>query len=119
VHRFTIGQRKGLGLATGVPLYVTEIRAATRTVVVGPREALEATRLTASGVNWVAGEPPAGRIRIAAQIRHRHVAAPACVEARPDGRTTVDFDRPQRAIAPGQAVVFYEGDAVVGGGWID
>jgi tRNA-uridine 2-sulfurtransferase len=119
VHRFTVGQRKGLGLATGTPLYVTEIHADTRTVVVGPREALETTRLTASGVNWIGGEPPAGRIRVAAQIRHRHVAASAYVEACPDGRAAVDFDRPQRAIAPGQAVVFYAGDAVVGGGWID
>jgi tRNA-specific 2-thiouridylase len=120
IHRFTVGQRKGLGLAspTGVPMYVLALRQADQQVVVGPKSSLEQTRLTASGVNWMAGEP-AGAHRVAAQIRHRHPAAPATVRSLGDARAFVDFDAPQLAITPGQAVVFYEGDTVVGGGWID
>jgi tRNA-specific 2-thiouridylase len=119
VHRFTVGQRKGLGLATGTPLYVLELRPADNEVVVGPREALEETTLTASGVNWISGEIPAEPIRVLAQIRHRHVAASAQVRALPEGRAELEFDAAQTAITPGQAVVFYDGDVVVGGGWID
>jgi tRNA-uridine 2-sulfurtransferase len=119
VHRFTVGQRKGLGLATGTPLYVQEIRPETKTVVVGPREALERRRLTASGVNWIAGTRPERRLSVHAQIRHRHAAAAAHVTPLDDDRADVEFEEPQRAIAPGQAVVFYDGDAVVGGGWIE
>lgn len=119
VHRFTVGQRKGLGLAVGVPLYVLEIDAPSNTVVVGPRAALEGTSLTASRVNWIAGEPPASPLRVAARIRYRHREAPASVVALDDRRAAVQFDEPQAAIAPGQAVVFYDGDAVIGGGWID
>jgi tRNA-specific 2-thiouridylase len=119
IHHFTIGQRKGLGLATGTPLYVLELRPIENQVVVGPREALEETTLSASGVNWIAGAPPAGTLRVQAQIRHRHLAASAQVRALPDNRVELDFDAPQTAITPGQAVVFYDGDLVVGGGWID
>jgi tRNA-specific 2-thiouridylase len=119
VHHFTIGQRKGLGLATGTPLYVLELRPTENEVVVGPREALEATTLTASGVNWIAGVPPVETLRVHAQIRHRHVAAGAQVRALTDNRIKLDFDAPQTAITPGQAVVFYDDDRVVGGGWID
>jgi tRNA-specific 2-thiouridylase len=119
VHRFTIGQRKGLGISAGIPLYVVDIDAAASVVTVGPREALERTALTASGVNWMSGEPPAAPVRVGAQIRHRHTEAPATVTALEGRRARVDFDRPQSAIAPGQAVVFYEGDVVLGGGWID
>jgi tRNA-specific 2-thiouridylase len=120
IHRFTVGQRKGLGLSspTGVPMYVLALRPAEQRVVVGPKASLEQTRLTASGVNWIAPEPPAA-LRIAAQIRHHHQAAPAAVRAVGDARAEVIFDQPQLAISPGQAVVFYNGDSVVGGGWID
>jgi len=119
VHRFTVGQRKGLGLAaTGSPMYVLAIRAGERQVIVGPKTALEQTTLTASGVNWIV-EKPTAPIRAAAQIRHRHQAAPATIRATADDRAEVTFDEPQVAITPGQAVVFYEGDMVVGGGWID
>jgi tRNA-specific 2-thiouridylase len=118
VHRFTVGQRKGLGLATGVPLYVVHIDAPSASVTVGPRAALERRTLTASGVNWIAGSPPSDP-RVTAQIRHRHREAPALVEPLEAGRTRVTFDEPQTAVAPGQAVVFYAGDEVVGGGWID
>jgi tRNA-specific 2-thiouridylase len=120
IHRFTVGQRKGLALAspTAAPMYVLALRPADQQVVVGPRSSLEQTRLTASGVNWIL-EEPAGPLRVAAQIRHRHQAAPATVRALGDAHAEVVFDTPQLAISPGQAVVFYDGDAVVGGGWID
>ena len=120
VHRFTVGQRKGLGLASsrGVPMYVLQLRPAERQVVVGPKSSLERTTLTASGVNWIAPEP-AARIRATVQIRHRHRAASAIVRSLGDGRAAVAFDSPQLAITPGQAVVFYDGDSVIGGGWID
>jgi tRNA-uridine 2-sulfurtransferase len=119
VHRYTIGQRKGLGIAAPAPLYVLRLDAETRTVVVGARKALERTRLTASGVNWIATDAPADWSRVEAQIRHRHQPAAARVRSMADGRAELEFDVPQPAITPGQAVVFYDGDVVVGGGWID
>jgi len=120
IHRFTVGQRKGLGLSlpTVTPMYVLALRPADQQVVVGPKASLEQTRLTASGVNWII-ETPTGTLRVGAQIRHHHQAAPAAVRSLGDGRADVVFDAPQLAISPGQAVVFYDGDAVVGGGWID
>jgi tRNA-specific 2-thiouridylase len=119
VHRFTIGQRKGLGLATGIPLYVVGIDAEDASVTVGPREALERGALTASRVNWISGQTPASPIRAAARIRYRHREAPATITPLGDGRASVAFDTPQSAITPGQAVVFYDGEVVLGGGWID
>jgi tRNA-specific 2-thiouridylase len=119
VHRFTVGQRKGLRLSSHAPLYVLEIRPQDSAIVVGPREALERATLTASNVNWIACDPPASRIGVTAQIRHRHREAPARVHALDGGRAALEFDTPQTAITPGQAVVFYDGDVVVGGGWID
>jgi len=120
IHRFTVGQRKGLGLSspTGTPLYVLSLRPTAQQVVVGPKTSLERTRLTASDVNWIVAEP-SGTLRAAAQIRHHHQAAPAAVRSLGEGRAEVVFDAPQLAISPGQAVVFYDGDAVIGGGWID
>jgi tRNA-specific 2-thiouridylase len=122
IHRFTVGQRKGLGLAhspTGQPMYVIALKPADGDVVVGPKTSLERTALTASGVNWVEGVP-GNRRRITAQIRHRHRPAAGFVEALDDRtRAAVTFDEPQLAITPGQAVVFYDDDIVVGGGWID
>jgi tRNA-specific 2-thiouridylase len=118
IHRFTIGQRKGLGLSGTAPLYVLELKSADRQVIVGPRASLERTALTASSVNWILAEP-AGAIPATAQIRHRHQPAAATVRALPDNRAEVVFDAPQVAITPGQAVVFYDGDVVVGGGWIE
>ena len=119
VHRFTIGQRKGLGIASTIPLYVLSIDAEGGTVTVGSRDALEQMRLTASGVNWISIDAPQSPERVAAQIRHRHKPAAGAVRALPDGRAEMIFDEPQPAITPGQAVVFYDGDIVVGGGWID
>jgi tRNA-specific 2-thiouridylase len=119
VHRFTVGQRRGLGLSAPIKLYVVGIDAEARTVTVGPREALERTTLDASGVNWIAGTPPAAGTRVTAQIRHHHREAAATLEPRQDSTVHVTFDEPQHAVAPGQAVVFYDGDTVLGGGWIE
>jgi tRNA-uridine 2-sulfurtransferase len=119
VHRFTVGQRKGLGLASPIPLYVVGIDAGAKTVTVGPREALERIELTASGVNWISGVEPEAGTRVTARIRHRHREAAASVDPLTGRRVRVRFDDPQSAVAPGQAVVMYDGDVVVGGGWID
>ena len=119
VHRFTIGQRKGLGLSSAEPLYVLAIKPGTAQVVVGPREALGCARLTASGVNWMSGVAEPEWRTLTAQIRHRHVAAAARVRALDTSRAEVEFDTPQTAVTPGQSVVFYEGDEVIGGGWIE
>jgi tRNA-specific 2-thiouridylase len=119
VHHFTVGQRKGLGLSAGIPLYVLAIDARRQRVTVGPRTALGRTQFTASRVNWMLWDPPSSPRRVTAQIRFRHPEAPARVRALDASRAVVEFDEPQTAIAPGQAVVFYEGDAVAGGGWID
>ncbi len=119
VHRFTIGQRKGLGLSSAEPLYVTAINPESAQVVVGSREDLGRLSLAASTVNWIGGVAPADWLRVTAQIRHRHAAAPARVRSTDEGRAELEFDAPQTAITPGQAVVFYNGDEVLGGGWID
>jgi tRNA-uridine 2-sulfurtransferase len=119
IHRYTVGQRKGLGLSGAEPLYVLALDVPERRVVVGPREALEETRLTASEVNWIAGSEPADDLDVAVQIRHRHSAARAVVHALPGRRAQVEFAEPQRAVTPGQAAVFYASDEVVGGGWIE
>jgi tRNA-uridine 2-sulfurtransferase len=119
IHRFTVGQRKGLRISAPAPLYVVRIEAATRTVVVGSRRDLERRVLEASRVNWVAGVEPAAPITASVQIRYRHPAAPATIESLGDGRARVTFDAPQPAITPGQAAVFYDRDEVLGGGWID
>jgi tRNA-specific 2-thiouridylase len=119
IHRFTVGQRKGLGIALAEPTYVLQLRPAEKEVVVGRRQDLERTTLTASTVNWISGKPPERSIRVTAQIRHRHDPAPGTVSALDDARASLEFDTPQIAITPGQAVVFYDEDKVLGGGWID
>jgi tRNA-specific 2-thiouridylase len=119
LHRYTVGQRKGLGLATGQPMYVLRLEPLDDRLVVGPREELGRSAFTAARVNWIAGAPPSGPIRATVRIRHRHQDAAATIE--PDGDTCahVSFDVPQAAVTPGQATVFYDGDSVLGGGWID
>ena len=119
IHRFTVGQRKGLGLSSPIPLYVVGIDAGTATVTVGPRAALDRQELTASGVNWIAGFPPPPGSRVTAQIRHRHTPAHGTLDPIGADRARMTFDAAQAAIAPGQAAVFYDGDVVIGGGWID
>ena len=119
IHQFTIGQRKGLGLSTGIPLYVVKIDARDNSVVVGGKNELGRSTLTASRVNWITGEPPTTPIRAAAQIRHRHREAPGVLTPHDADRAEMVFDEPQTAVTPGQAVVFYDDDSVIGGGWID
>ena len=119
VHRFTVGQRRGLGVSSPAPLYVLRIDSESRDVTVGPRSSLTRSDLTASGVNWIATDAPGDWFRCGAQIRHRHAAAPGRVRALNGGRAEFVFDTPQPAVTPGQAVVFYDEDTVVGGGWIE
>src|SRR6185503_5549981 len=107
IHRFTVGQRKGLGLATGTPLYVLRIDAESGNVTVGPRDRLERAAFMASGVNWISAPPPATWLTTAAQIRHRHRPALGRVRAIDDGRAEFEFIDPQPAVTPGQAAVFY------------
>jgi len=119
VHRFTIGQRKGLRLSSSDPLYVLAIDAASARVTVGPKDALGRETLTAALVNWTSGEAPLDWAPVAAQIRHRHTAAPGRVRALDGQRAEFVFDEPQSAVTPGQAVVFYADEEVLGGGWIE
>jgi tRNA-uridine 2-sulfurtransferase len=118
IHRYTVGQRKGLRLSSSEPLYVLEIDAGSRTVVVGDRTGLDRTAFGVVDVNWTAGYPPPAALRAAVQIRHRHEPALATISGSGDGRAEVVFDTPQRAVTPGQAAVFYDGEEVLGGGWI-
>ncbi|MGB2716443.1 MAG: tRNA 2-thiouridine(34) synthase MnmA [Vicinamibacterales bacterium] len=119
IHRFTVGQRKGLGLASPIPLYVVDIDADTNSLTVGPRDSLQRDSLTASGVNWISGSAPSPRSRATAQIRYRHREAAATITPLDAARAHVQFDEPQNAVTPGQAVVFYNNEVVIGGGWID
>ena len=119
VHRFTVGQRKGLGISAPTPLYVIKIDAESRDVTVGPKASLDRASLTASGVNWISVDAPSDWLSVSAQIRHRHTAAAGRVRALPGGRAELVFDDPQSAVPPGQAVVFYDDEEVVGGGWIE
>lgn len=118
IERYTIGQRKGLGYAAGSRRYVLEIIPQTNEVVLGDREDLLADELVASRVNWLTDGPPREPLRCTAKIRYRHAGAAAVVTATDSG-AVVRFDEPQSAITPGQAVVFYDGDRVLGGGWIE
>ncbi len=119
VHNFTVGQRKGLGVATGSPLYVIQIKNDTRQVVVGKDEELYSRTLRARRVNLLSTVELREPMRVAVKIRHKHQPAPAMIESVGRDEIRVTFDDPQRAITPGQAAVFYDGDIVVGGGWIE
>jgi tRNA-uridine 2-sulfurtransferase len=118
VHNFTIGQRKGLGFAAGKPRYVLSIDPQENRVVVGEDDALRKNICEIEDVNWIFLENPQTPVRAIAKIRHKHEPAPATVEPLSAHRARVRFDSPQRAITPGQAAVFYDGDRVLGGGWI-
>ncbi len=119
IIRYTIGQRKGLGIAFGKPTFVVDIRPETNEVVLGSNEELMGRELSASDFNWIAGEPPADAFTCRAKIRYRQEEQPASVTVLADGRVHLSFDEPQRAITPGQAVVLYDGDTVLGGGVIE
>ncbi len=119
IEQFTVGQRKGLGFAAGERRYVLQIVPGENEVVVGSREELLASALQASDVNWLVEATPTQTLTCQAKIRYRHTAAPARVTVLSEGRAKVEFDDPQSAVAPGQAVVFYDGERVLGGGWIE
>ncbi len=122
VHQFTIGQRRGIGVALGQPRYVVGIEPEANRVVIGTREELLSRSLTAGQVTWMRcpGVEPEEPLRALAQIRYHHQAAPATVRGLGDGRIEVAFDEPQSAMTPGQAVCLYdEEQAILGGGWIE
>lgn len=118
IHNFTVGQRKGLGVATGSPLYVLQIDGDDRRVVVGRDEELYSPTLRAHRLNWIAIADLTVPVRVQVKIRNRHQPASATIAPAGDDEVLVTFDQPQRAITPGQAAVFYQGESVVGGGWI-
>lgn len=118
IHRYTIGQRRGLGIANEKPLYVVQIERAKNQIIVGEADELESVEFTAKGVNWVAFDEPADPVRAEVKVRYRHEPSPATIYPLPSSGARIVFDEPQRAITPGQATIFYNGDEVVGGGWI-
>lgn len=118
VEHFTIGQRKGLGIAFGQPRYVVRIEPEARRVVIGTKGQLARSELTAAEANWLVDEP-AGPLRCRVKIRYRSPPAEATVEALPGGRFRVEFAEPCYGVAPGQAAVCYDGERVLGGGWIE
>ena len=118
IHRYTIGQRRGIGIAAERPLYVIGIDAPRNRVVVGEQDELLAKEFVAAGVNWIANDNLQDPVRAEVRVRYRHTPAPATITPLDNGRARVMFDEPQRAITPGQATVFYRDDEVLGGGWI-
>jgi tRNA-specific 2-thiouridylase len=118
VHNYTIGQRKGLGFATGKPVYVLAIDPEKNRVIVGEDDSLRTTSFEIENMNWISIAEPTAPLRAQVKIRHKHDPAPATVEALPGNRARITFDSPQRAITPGQAAAIYSGDVVLAGGWI-
>jgi tRNA-specific 2-thiouridylase len=118
VYSFTVGQRRGLGIAKGKPLYVVKVDPGRNRVVVGEERDIFKTRLLANNVSWVDGIS-SGEIEVKAKIRYRHAESEARVSVLSDSEALVEFKAPQRAMTPGQAIVFYQEDRVLGGGWIN
>lgn len=118
IEFYTIGQRKGLGLSAPKPLYVVELDAANNRVIVGDETMLDRAEFRVERCNWIPFEQPPASIEVTAKIRYNHPGTPATVTPTPDGGARVRLHEAQRAITPGQACVFYQGDLVVGGGWI-
>jgi tRNA-specific 2-thiouridylase len=120
VHHFTVGQRRGLGVATGEPLYVISTDPESQRVLVGGSDELLRGRFFAGSVNWISIAGVGQPVRAEVKIRNRHAAAPATLQPTDDpARVEVVFDEPQRAVTPGQGAVFFQGDLVLGGGWIE
>ncbi len=117
VHHFTVGQRRGLGFGLGTPQYVVSIDALKRRVQIGPKESLYSQRAVVTDVRWL-GDEPSSRLRCGVQIRYRRVPQPAMVRRIDERSVAVLFDEPELAVTPGQAAVFYDGDEVLGGGFI-
>ena len=109
---------RALGIANEKPLYVIQIERAKNQIIVGEDNELDSKEFTAKGVNWVAFDEPSEPVRAEVKVRYRHEPAPATIYALYDNGARIVFDEPQRAITPGQATIFYNGDEVVGGGWI-
>jgi len=118
IEGFTVGQRKGLGVAMGERYFVVRVEPTTRRVVIGRHEELARHELTAQRTNWQV-DPPEGEFRCLAKIRYNAQPCPATASVLPDRRLQVTFDEPRFGVAPGQAVVCYDGDRVLGGGWIE
>src|SRR5437764_3324379 len=118
IHGFTVGQRKGLGVATGSPLYVLQIKGDQRQVVVRDQENLYSKALLTKRTNLISTDDLREPMQVSVKIRHRHEPAFAMIEKTAEDEILATFDQPQRAVTPGQAAVFYDGDVVVGGGWI-
>jgi tRNA-specific 2-thiouridylase len=118
IEFFTIGQRRGLRIAAPKPLYVLELDPATNRVVVGEDAELDRSELRVERCNWIAFATPPATLQAVAKIRYNHPGVTATITPTPDGGATVRLGSPQRAVAPGQACVFYDGDVVLGGGWI-
>lgn len=118
IHRYTVGQRKGLGISAPDPLYVVQVDAKNNRVVIGSSDDLLKREMIVHRVNWIAIEDLIEPMRVAVKIRSRAEEAPATLAKNEDGSVLVTFDEAQRAVTPGQAAVFYDGDVVVGGGWI-
>ena len=116
-YRYTVGQRRGLGVAAGERLYVLQVKPQENAVVVGREDELLAPGLEGERTHWI-GTPPPGPIEVEVKIRSRHPGVTATVRPGPDGSASVDFSEPQRGVAPGQAAVFYQGTRVLGGCWI-
>ena len=118
LHRYTIGQRKGIGVSSAEPMYVTKIDVPRNKLVVGKRDDLLQKSMIVQAVNWIAMGDPVGPVRAKVRIRYRASEAPAAITPIEGAMVRVDFDEAQPAITPGQAAVFYDEDVVVGGGWI-
>jgi tRNA-specific 2-thiouridylase len=119
IHNFTVGQRKGLGVAVGTPLYVIRLEPEKNRVIVGPERELFHRKFVVRDLNWIRPVREGDAVEAHVKIRHNHPGAPAQVESHGASQAVVTFFQPQRAITPGQAAVFYDGDEVLGGGWID
>jgi tRNA-uridine 2-sulfurtransferase len=118
IHRYTVGQRRGIGLSRSLPLYVVKIEPEANRVVVGDEKDLMSSEMILRDVNWISFDSPPKELRAAVRVRYRHKEAQATIYNESSERTRVLFDEPQRAITPGQAAVFYNNDEVLGGGWI-
>lgn len=119
IHNFTIGQRKGLGMAFDGPRYVIDIDPAQNIITIGPADDLLKDTFTVNDVNWVTYERPEGKLFASVKIRYKNDESPAVIYPLENNRVKVKFEKPQRAIAPGQAAVFYDGNIILGGGWIE